>query len=428
LKQISFITSCTAVALVLAMPVHAQTVDPAAKAEELKTLQENVEQSAVKQEALEAEIAAQVAEQEVLSKKLVAVAADMRGAEERAAVAIEKQKGLQKEKADLGLALALQQDELSGILAGLQSLERDPPPALVASPGDVLDALRGAMLFGTVVPELRDKALQLRGRLEALVAIDQKLSDEATAEREALASLSASRRELSQVLDDRKKSLKQSESILAQEQDRARAVAAKAQSTRELIMKLLAAREIAAVAERKAEDERLALARAEEERLRKLAELPMSQAIGKLGLPVAGSIIMPFGADTGLGQGSYLGLDGIVIATAPQSVVTSPVRGRIEFAGPFRSYGTMVIVNAGEGFLVLLSGLAEAQVQAGQDVLAGEPVGVTADLATSTAQAAAVAKDLTRDGKPVLYVEFRKNGDPVDPAPWWDNPRQEALR
>jgi murein hydrolase activator len=408
----------------LAMAAHAEEVDPAAKAEELKELQLSVEESAAKQQELEAAIAAQVAEQEELSQKLVKIATEMRGAEERAALAIEKQKGLQKEKADLSLDLARQQDDLSGILAGLQSLERDPPPALVASPGDVLDALRGAMLFGTVVPELRDRALELRGKLEALVAIDQELAEQAKTERDAIASLGDHKQEIAQLLEERKLSLKSSETELAAEQALSRSVAAKAQSTRELIMKLLAAREVAALAERKAEAERLAIAKAEAERQRKLAEIPISSALGKLKMPVAGSVILGFGAETGLGHP----LDGIVIATTPNAMVTTPVRGRIEFAGPFRSYGMMVIVNAGEGHLVLLSGLGGTSVQPGQDVLAGEPVGVVADLAASTAQVAALAKDLTTGGKPVLYVEFRKNGDPVDPAPWWEDPRQEALR
>jgi murein hydrolase activator len=418
LKHLPLIT------LFIGLAVSAAAQDPAAKVEELKELEENVAESTAKQQELEAAIAADVAEQEDLSAKLVAIATDMRGAEERTVLAIEKQAGLQKEKADLSLALALQQDELSGILAGLQSLERDPPPALVASPGDVLDALRGAMLFGTVVPELRDQALALRGKLEALVAIDESLEQEAKIEREAMAELTQRRGELTSLLEDKKSRLKEAQSVLAAEQTRSRDVAAKAQSTRELIMKLLAAREIDAAAQRKAEAERLALAKAEEERLRNLTALPMSATRGKLKLPVAGKIIREFGSDSGLGHA----LDGIVITGAVGAMVTTPVRGRIEFAGPFRSYGTMVIVNAGEGHLVLVSGLAEASVQAGQDVLAGEPIGFMTDLATSAAQAMAVAKDLTTDGAPVLYVEFRKNGDPVDPAPWWDNPRQEALR
>jgi murein hydrolase activator len=419
-----FLISCAFVILAFATLARAQEVDPAAKAEELKQLQQKVEASAARQAEIETAIAADVAAQEEMSQKLVKVADDMRGAQQRAAIAVKKKKSLQKEKAELSLALASQQEELSGILAGLQSLERDPPPALVASPGDVLDALRGAMLFGTVVPELRDKALELRGKLESLLRIDQQLADEAKAEKQSLAALQQNKLELDGLLAEKKTVLEKSEADLAEEQERSRAVAAEAQSTRELIMKLLATREMAAVAQRKAEAERLALAKAEEERLRKLAEVPMSSAMGKLKLPVVGAIIRSFGADTGLGHP----LDGIVIATAPEAVVTTPIRGRIEFAGPFRSYGMMVIVNAGEGHLVLLSGLGETTVQSGQEVLAGEPVGVMADMAASIAQASALAKDLTTDGKPVLYVEFRKNGDPVDPAPWWEDPRQEALR
>ena len=82
------------------------------------------------------------------------------------------------------------------------------------------------------------------------------------------------------------------------------------------------------------------------------------------------------------------------------------------YAGEFRSYGQILIINGGGGYHVLLAGLSQIDVQVGQFVLAGEPIGVmvAAPKTTSTK---------SQDIAPVLYVEFRKNQRPIDPGPWW---------
>ena len=84
-------------------------------------------------------------------------------------------------------------------------------------------------------------------------------------------------------------------------------------------------------------------------------------------------------------------------------------------AGEFRSYGQLLIINAGKGYHLLLAGLSQIDVQLGQFVLAGEPVGVMPN-----SGAAAKAPDgRAQDNAPMLYIEFRKDQKPVDPEPWW---------
>jgi murein hydrolase activator len=82
------------------------------------------------------------------------------------------------------------------------------------------------------------------------------------------------------------------------------------------------------------------------------------------------------------------------------------------YAGEFRSYGQILIINGGGGYNVLLAGLSQVDVQVGQFVLAGEPIG------TMTQQPKA-SKTKIGDNAPVLYVEFRKDQRPIDPDPWW---------
>jgi septal ring factor EnvC (AmiA/AmiB activator) len=119
--------------------------------------------------------------------------------------------------------------------------------------------------------------------------------------------------------------------------------------------------------------------------------------------------IREFGASDRLG-GTEKGLS---ISTRAGAQVTAPCDGWVVYAGPFRSYGQLLILNAGGGYHVLLAGMERISVDLGQFVLTGEPVAVMGAGAQTAALVAVGA------GQPVLYVEFRKDGIPVDPGPWW---------
>ncbi len=97
--------------------------------------------------------------------------------------------------------------------------------------------------------------------------------------------------------------------------------------------------------------------------------------------------------------------------------ITSPCDGWIVYAGPFRSYGQLLIINAGGGYHILLAGMTRIDAQPGQFVLAAEPIG-------TMSEAVPTVKQSSSETSPVLYVEFRKGGRPIDPASWWvPNPK-----
>jgi septal ring factor EnvC (AmiA/AmiB activator) len=135
--------------------------------------------------------------------------------------------------------------------------------------------------------------------------------------------------------------------------------------------------------------------------------IPFQLAKGRLPLPAAGRRILSFGDRTQRGRS-----EGIVIETRHGAQITAPNDGWVMYAGEFRSYGHILIINAGGGYHILLAGLSNTDVQVGQFVLAGEPVG-TMPAAARTNQGKA------QDIAPVLYVEFRKDQKPIDPEPWW---------
>jgi septal ring factor EnvC (AmiA/AmiB activator) len=136
--------------------------------------------------------------------------------------------------------------------------------------------------------------------------------------------------------------------------------------------------------------------------------IPFPEAKGLLPLPAQGRRVLTFGEKTQYGSQSK----GLVLETRYGGQVVSPTDGWIVYAGEFRSYGQLLIINAGGGYHILLAGLSQIDVQLGQFVLAGEPVGVM-----SAAAKASQAK--TQENAPILYIEFRKDQRPIDPDPWW---------
>ena len=139
---------------------------------------------------------------------------------------------------------------------------------------------------------------------------------------------------------------------------------------------------------------------------------------GQIPIPVNGVKLKDYGAPDSVG-----GLEkGVSIATRAGAQVTSPADGWVVYAGPFRSYGQLLILNAGGGYHILLAGMDRISVDLGQFVLTGEPVAVMGN----GSQIAAILA--TGSSQPVLYIEFRKDGLPVDPGPWWAAGEGEKVR
>lgn len=375
--------------------------------------------------------------QEAASARLVDLAATASQQEEALAKATRRLDKLKSDNAKAMLALARKRDALSKLLAGLQRLEQNPPPALVVSPGDVLLALRGAMMFGAVIPDLRRDTDELRDALREVDTIKTALEDERQRSASALAALAATRAEMAAAVAERRRAAEDIASEMSSEQARSHGLAARAKTLKDLVANLEKARtaeaarrkrvaeeqaQAQAAARAEAEARATALAAAEAER-RKLTARPamvFSAARGQLDYPVQGSVWRGFGTDNGL-DGKTIG---VFLQAQALGQVLSPVDGKVEFAGQFHSYDQLVIINPGEGYLVLLAGMHEISVAQGQSVRAGEPVGIMGEKPA----AMVLATDLNMAKAPVLYVEFRHRNEPIDPSPWWRSGRKEAMR
>ncbi len=317
---------------------------------------------------------------------------------------------------------------IAEVLASLQRMGRRPPPALLVAPEDMLQAIRTSMLLGSVLPEMRAETEALASDLSDLVKTRASIA----AEREGLAQEAAGLKDeharLAALIAARQDALATAEQTLGAERDRAQDLAKQAASLKDLIAKMES--EDAAEAARAADEARKRTAELEpgKQKLegspfndpsRLTPAIAFADAKGMLPLPVAGNPIKTFGAPDGFGGTEK----GLFLGTRAQAVVASPCDGWIAYAGSYRTYGQLLIVNAGQGYYIVLAGMDRINVNVGQFILAGEPVAVMGDGSAKTAAAIAIGA-----AQPILYVEFRKDGTAIDPGPWWAKPDIQRVR
>lgn len=386
-------------------------------ARDLEAIEQQLDSSQSRQSAIGAEIQRIRDEAEAISRKLITTAQSIQAREAQILATEQRIDALAAEELELRMDLASKQDVLSELLAGLQRLEQNPPPALVVEPGDILGALRGAMMFGSVVPELRDEAEDLTRKLVRLDNIRAKTQAEQQNLRETVARLEASRKELQDLQGRKKDLLALTSDRLKEEQARASELAAKATSLKQLLDDLATEqkRQQAETEERRKKEDAA-------EKLRQAARqqprLAFADLKGHLQYPAQGQLLQGFGDDDGFGSK----VKGLYVATRTGAQVTAPADGHVEFAGPFRSYGQLMILDTGGGYLMLLAGMSDITTDTGQFVRAGEPVGSMGD----TPASGTLTGDRLHDSRPVLYIEFRKNGEAIDSSAWWIGGEREV--
>ncbi|RWB04776.1 MAG: hypothetical protein EOQ39_02840 [Mesorhizobium sp.] len=331
--------------------------------------------------------------------------------------------GLKGQEQKIRASLMARRDVLAEVLGALQRMGLNPPPAILVKPEDALSSVRSAILLGAVVPELRQQTDSLLADLKEQTRITASIEAERARLTAAVGDQTAEKKRLGMLLEAKQKLEADTQTQMAAEKQRSEALAAKAGSLKELIASLEAqadksrkAADAAKAAEPKTPDGDNTSAPAElaslpvPESNQLAAAVPFSALQGQIALPVTGRIKRRFGADDGNGAVML----GDMVATQSGAIVTAPADGNVLYAGPFRSYGQLLILNAGDGYHVVLAGMSRISVATGQSVLAGEPIG-----AMGEARVASTSVSKNGNATPELYVEFRKDGKPVDPAPWW---------
>jgi septal ring factor EnvC (AmiA/AmiB activator) len=404
--------------------------------------------------ALEGDVEAIAAERVRLNTRLLETGGLIRKSEAQL-TSIESRLGeLEEQERILKGSLSQRHDQIAKLLSALQRMGRNPPPVLITRREDALSMVRSAMLLASAFPELGNQARDLAARLTQLIGVMTEIRTQRDQLKTEMTRLNDARTRLSGLMEAKKVSLDERQSELKRMRVAAAEISKNVTDLNDLISRLdQAVKDNTALGayekERAGKPETPPQAAAEPIKPspppappgrtpgevapvvppaggkstdvvelvpgatlgnpgRIKPEIAFVNATGRLPMPAQGRQVLGFGEKTQYGGQSK----GIVLETRQGAQVTSPCDGWVVYAGEFRSYGQLLIINGGGGYHVLLAGLSQIDVQPGQFVLAAEPVGTMSGWSQNAQPAA-------ENSAPVLYVEFRKDGRPIDPDPWW---------
>jgi septal ring factor EnvC (AmiA/AmiB activator) len=414
-----------------ATPIDAKAKDLFDQQTELKGIQDTIQESEEQRRKIEAEIENLRGDRARLEAALIATTQQVSDTETKVSEAEARIGNLNDREAAIRRSLESRRAVIAEVLASLQRMGRTPPPALLVAPEDMLKAIRMSMLLGAVVPEMRAETEALATDLSDLIQLRQSIAAEKAKLAQQAQDLGEQRQKLAALIDARQAALGVAEQALAAERDRSANLASQASNLMQLLTRSedeLAGAKRAADEARKADAIRQAEAETGNQKPnvspfndpgRLAPAMAFADVKGLLPMPVSGTIVRSYGSPDGYGGTEK----GLLIAAQPRAVVAAPYDGWVAFSGPYRSYGQLLIINAGSGYYMVLAGMEQINVEAGQFVLAGEPVANMGDGSVKTAAAIAIGA-----AQPILYVEFRKDGAAIDPGPWWAKPDMQRVR
>lgn len=280
---------------------------------------------------------------------------------------------------------AAQQQTVAQLLGGLQRVERAPVPLLMIHPSGPAGAVRAGQMMAGLVPALQAEADKLRADAQQLETLGQDQAAMAVLLSDGLAGVRAARASLNDALARRERAGPVDEALLGQLRDDSATMQAFARAL---------ARETQA------------------------SPAGFETRKGALPLPAQGHILREFGTADAAG----IVRPGMIIETGALSLVTAPMDATLRYAGPFLDYDRIAILEPEAGWLMILAGLSEVSRATGEVILAGEPVG-TLSIGSGTREDDAFLIENTAQGGTdptnTLYIELRRDGVPIDPAPWF---------
>ncbi|MGH6828593.1 MAG: murein hydrolase activator EnvC family protein [Rhizomicrobium sp.] len=328
-----------------------------------------------------------------LRRKLVATAARVEGLERETVSLGDQIAILEKKNKVLAQGFRRDRDSVTRLLAVLERLQYEMPPALAVRPDDVLAAARGSMLVGASLPPLYAKAAQLGRRVDALEAARRALLKRRADAAKVAADLSQAREDLAVLANRKEAQAEQASGDYAALKSRLAAIAGRAADFEALVARVAALRRRAGGAKENGIVTVAAGKPGSERPLAKDSLLP----------PAVGTIALR-PQDNGATVPENDGNPGLTYVTQPGAQVIAPADGRVLFAGPYHGSGQVLILEITTGYDLVLAGLGRVSVRPNDELLAGEPVGNM-----PAGNGLAVER---------LYFELRRNGRGMDPRPW----------
>ena len=357
--------------------VHAQ--DPGAM-QQLQELERALEQGRARQQELARQATRLAQELGSVRAQLVAAASAVQQQELRISELRTHLEALRAEEAAKSRSLEREQEDLAQVLASLARLSRQPPVTMVAGANAALDLTRSSILLAAIIPGLQERGRAAVAELQSVRSLRQRIDVEEAELEQAHQQYQIERTRLAALLEQRGREAVQAQTEQQDERARIAKLAAEAEDLRELLGRLEA--QPPAPGEGPPEGTR-----------------PFPEARGRLPLPARGKVIRNWGEIDPLG----LPARGLTVEIVADAQVVAPYDGRVVYADNFRYYGQLLIIDHGGGYHTLVAGLSRIDGQVGQWLLAGEPVGQASH---------------GENGKSTLYVELRRNGEPINPSPW----------
>jgi septal ring factor EnvC (AmiA/AmiB activator) len=279
---------------------------------------------------------------------------------------------------------------LSHLFGVLLSMQTSPEALMLLHPAGATETVRAGMLIADLTPALRGEVEDLRLRLQELQDLQALQADAAATLENGLRGMQEARTALSQAMADRTTL----PPPVGQDVEAMQALINSAETMDAFAGGLTAV----AIDSGTGGDQSFAAAQ------------------GVLPLPVAGVLIRGFDEADAAG----IRRPGILVATRPRALVTSPWPATIRYAGPLLDYGNVIILEPQSGYLLVLAGLAEVYGRAGEVIDSGAPVGLMGgeepDAGTTLVETAAGGGQRRTE---TLYIELRVDQDPQDPATWF---------
>ena len=359
---------------------------------DLRKIQNQIKEEKASQKTFEAQAKSIASEVADVQQQMVKAGAQVQNFEELLSDLEENLKALNEQQKEVESRLDLRQEQLIRFLSGLQKMAINPPEKAFFYVGDPVDNLRSALLLKEIGGPLQAKTERLRQDLTMLATLQAAIKAQATQMKVASVRLEENRQSMEKLVKQKSVLQKHFESQGEEAKKKASALGRQAKDIQDLLNKLDEDRR------RKKEEEKLAGLEVQPKPSFWGRAASLENARGKLLLPAKGKIVQNYGELTEGG----LQAKGLTIETRSGAQVITPSDGVVLFAGPFKGYGNLMIVEHAGGYHSLIAGLDEMYPSVGQSVLSEEPVG-----------------KMSAKSAPKLYVELRKDGQPINPEKWF---------
>jgi septal ring factor EnvC (AmiA/AmiB activator) len=374
-----------------------------------------LEQIEVEQQTLARDTRLLATDRARMQDRLIETARSMRVAEKRLSGIEERLFEARSKVAFQREKLVARSAEMSELFALMQRMSRNPPPVMITRSKDAFKMIRSGMVLANFYADVEKLAAQISGEIDVLDAAVRDTEIQEQRRRTEQAEYGRLKSQIDLLLIENQEQLRINKERLDALKNAAKIHTAALKDLKDIVPKLDAEvaknSDLGAYERELREGSQEMMPDAKKVALlqpgRMKPSIPFAQAKGLLPLPAEGRLVANFGQTS-----DGIESKGMQITTRPSAQVTAPCDGWIVYAGQFRSYGQLLIINAGGGYHILLAGMERIQAEVGQFVLAGEPVATMGGVQ----QAGSGEKPLNQ---PTLYVELRKEQQPVDPAPWW---------